>query len=160
MDTKNPNKLGLDLTNNNNINNNLNNFNSTNFNNNAKDLNDINFTTKQAKTFTKNIFNINNSNSKLKMPKNYLLSPPATANPQNFKLKTTESLDLTNKEHMKEFIANRQKVNNRLNSMYKESMNNINNANANNSVGQRILIKNSRGGNVEDRFSKTTKIFY
>ncbi|MFM1913143.1 MAG: hypothetical protein RIR51_981, partial [Bacteroidota bacterium] len=30
----------------------------------------------------------------------------------------------------------------------------------NNSVGQRVLIKDSRGNNLEDRFSKTTKLFY
>ena len=91
--------------------------------------------------------------------KSYINSTPSTSNPQNVKFKN-DSFDLTNKEHLKEFFANKQKVSTRLSTMFKESMNNINNMNANNSVGQRVLIKNSRGGNVEDRFSKTTKLFY
>lgn len=126
-----------------------------------------NFSTKQAKTFTKNIFNISNNTktntNKLfneNEDKIYFTSPPATArNPENIKFKCG-SLDFTNKEHMKEFFANKQKINNRLNNMYRESINNINLINSNNSVGQRVLIKNTRGSNVEDRFSKTTKVFF
>lgn len=146
--------LSMNMNNINNINTKENENINQNENNNN---NNSNINLKQAKTFTKNMFNL--SNSKMPGIKNYLNSPPATANPQNVKFKS-DSLDFTNKEHLKEFFANKQKVSTRLNSMYKESMNNINNMNANNSVGQRVLIKNSRGGNVEDRFSKTTKLFY
>ena len=116
-----------------------------------------NCNSKQFKTFTKNLFNI--SNAKMPgIPAN-LVPPPATANPSNARFKN-ESIDFSNKEHLKEFFTNKQKVNSRLNSMYKHSISNMNEINLNNSVGQRVLIKNTRGNNVEDRLSNTTKVFF
>ena len=117
------------------------------------------FNPKQAKTFTKNLYNISKSNMQLSGFKNDLISPPGTAEQQEIKSKNV-SIDFTNKEKLKEFFANKQKVNHRMNSMYRSSINNMNFLNANNTVGQRVLIKNQRGSNVEDRFSKTTKVFY
>ena len=123
---------------------------------------------KQFKTFTKNLYNIsinnnNNKNKELKMPgiqNDQINQPPYTAtNFSNFRIKN-ESLDFSNKEHLKEFIANKKKINSRLNSMYRESIENLNVLSKNNSVGQRILIKNSQGNNIEERFMKTTKNFY
>ena len=125
---------------------------------NSKSNDEFNFNTKQAKTFTKNLNNFGDT----KMPgiKSSLISPPATANnPRTMKF-AGENLDFSNKEQLKTFFVNKQKVNSRLNTMYKDSVNNFNLINSNNSVGQRVLIKNTRGGNVEDRFCKTTKIFY
>lgn len=78
--------------------------------------------------------------------------PPMTANPNTFKYKSG-NYDIS----CNEFNANKQKVKSRLNNMYRESLNNFNNINSKNSVGQRVLIKNSRGGNIEDRFYKTAR---
>lgn len=121
---------------------------------------------KQLKTFTKNFFNISNGPNGNKIPaikQDNFYNPPATANVvpsfSNLRIKN-ESADFSNKEHLKEFFANKKKVNLRLNSLYKESVENINALSKNNSVGQRVLIKNQRGNNIEDRFSKTTKVSY
>jgi hypothetical protein len=71
-----------------------------------------------------------------------------------------KSIDFSNKEKLKEFFGNKQKINQRLNTMFKKSKDNFNSLNSNNSVGQRVLIKNQKGTNIEDRFSKTNKVFY
>ena len=123
----------------------------------GKNNEEFNFNTKQAKTFTKNLNNF--SDTKMPGIKTSVISPPATANPRDMKF-SKENLDFSHKEQLKTFFVNKSKVNLRLNTMYKDSINNFNMINSNNSVGQRVLIKNTRGGNVEDRFCKTTKIFY
>jgi ribosomal protein S18 len=146
--------MNSNLNNPNNINTkeNFSNFNNdeNNYENNQDDNNN-----KEVGILTKNLFNISKTNFNTNIEfENYFTSSKGVANSKN------GSIDFSNKEKLKEFIANKKKIKQRLNSMFKKTTNNYNSINSNNSVGQRVLIKNQKGLNIEDRFSNTTKVFY
>ncbi len=130
----------------------------------TSNLKENNFDTKKAKIFTKNFYNFSNKNLQIPLvnqefyDNNNLILSHENGDSENIKFRNS-SYDFSNNEKIKEFFLNKEKIKQRLNSMYKDSLINLSKNNSLNSLGQRVLIKNPRG-NVEEKFSKTSKVFY